>query len=91
MSKITKVFYKELDADINSVGEFYFNYNMLSVHEMFHDEYEESEMKQINLRNQILGEEIRQGNIDGRIKIDNSILAVSSLKNKVVLIVDIHY
>ena len=91
-SNISKVFYKEIDeniADINTAGEFYFNYNMLNVHEMFHADYEESEMKQINLRNQIIGEEIRQGNIEGRIRVDNSILAVSSLKNKVILLADI--
>lgn len=88
--KISKVFYKELDTDIREAGEFYFNYNMLPIHEMFHDAYEESETKQINLRNQILGEEIRAGNIDGKVKVESTILAISSLKNKVIILTNIY-
>jgi len=92
MGKITSVYYQEIDpkiVDIQTAGEFYYNHNLLDVHEMFHDDYERSEIEQLNLRNILLGEAIKCEDIQGNVKVDSSILAISSLKNKVVLVAEL--
>ena len=82
--KIAKIHYEETDADLRKSAEFYFYHNLINVHDMFHKPYEASEIDQMVLKQKLLGRVV--GEIDGKIKLDQSMLAVSSLKNKVVLI-----
>lgn len=89
MGKISKVFYAEIKPEactVQEAGEFYYHFNLIGVHEMFHDPYEEYETNQIKLKNKSLGEIISQS--DERPKVGSAILAISSVKNKVILMAD---
>ncbi len=92
MGKISKVFYTEIRPEICTVkesAEFYYHFNLVASHESFLKGYEDYETNQINLKNKILGDVV--ANIEGkeRPKVGSSILAISSLKQKVVLIADV--
>lgn len=91
MGKISKIFYTEIKPEactVQQAGEFYYHFNIVSIHTMFHDDYEEYEMNQIQLKNKTLGDAISQEKMDGRPKVGSSVLAISSIKNKVILIAD---
>jgi len=90
--KISEIYYEEIGTDridINTAGEFYYYMNLLGVHDMFNDDYEKYETNQINLRNNIIGEAIRCGKLTKDIRADKSIMAISSLNNKVALVVEV--
>lgn len=92
MEKISKVYYQELDDKVCTVqeaGEFYFHFNLIGSHTLFHEQYEKHELSQMNLKNKVIGEAIKKNEIEGRPKVDSSILAISSLKNKVIIVADI--
>jgi hypothetical protein len=92
MGKISKVFYKEIDdteCTAQEAGEFYYHFNLISSHILFHKDYEKFELAQINLKNKTLGDIINDSGTQVRPKVGSSILAISSLKNKVILIADI--
>ena len=89
---ITRVYYEEIDPSTISVqtaGEYYYYANLIGVHEMFHNAYENYETDQINIRNKIIGEAIKRGDIENSIRSDKSMVAISSIKNKVILIADL--
>lgn len=91
MGKISKVFYTEIkpeECTVQEAGEFYYHFNLISAHEMFHDDYEKYEIGQIQLKNKTLGEAISQKGMVQRPKVGSSVLAISSVKNKVILIAD---
>ena len=92
MGKITEVFYKEIDPEICNVKDASkYNYlaNLLKYHKIFQDEYEKYELNQINLRNNIIGDAIRNNEISNNLKMHSTILGISALKNKAVLITEI--
>lgn len=91
MGKISKVFYKEVDPDtcsIKEAAEFYYYFNLIGSHEMFREDYEKYEISQAALKNKTIADAIK---VDGseRPVINSSVLAISSLKNKVVIVADI--
>ena len=52
MAKICKVFYAEIDPKVctmQEAGEYYYHFNLLGSHEMFHESYEQHEKKQVDL------------------------------------------
>jgi len=93
MSKISEIYYEEINPStitIQKAGEFYYHFNLVGVHSMFHDEYEKYEMDQLNIRNKVIGDAIKRGDIKGSIRTDKSMIAISSLKNKVVMIAELN-
>ena len=93
MGKISKVLYQEIDHSrcaINTAGEFYYYSNLIGASDTFNSEYVNYEFNQIKLKNAILGDLINSKNMgECRVKIGSSVLGISSLKNKVILIADI--
>lgn len=91
MGRISKVFYKEIDPDICSpyeAAKYHFHFNLLKYHEIFQNQYEEYEREQISLRNNIIGNAIKSGEISNP-KIFTTIFGISSEKNKAILITEI--
>lgn len=91
MGKITDVYYEEIDRDKCSMmdaGEFYYHYNFMSLDPMFVPDYESYEMKQVAIRNRIIGDAIQQGELLRHPKINSTIFGVSALKNKAVLVTE---
>ena len=92
MGKISKVFYTEIEPEIcNSEDAAKWNYyfNLVKYDKTFWDEYEKYEAEQIKVRNKIIGDAIRSGEIGGTPKIYTTIFGISSKKNKAVLITEI--
>lgn len=92
MGKISKVFYKEIDNNVCSIDEaakFYYHSNLIGIHEMFHNDYEEYELSQLNLKNKIIGDAIKNCEVEGNINSNNTMMAISSLKDKVIIIAEI--
>lgn len=92
MGKISEVYYEEIDPNVctlEEAGEFYYHFNLLGSNSMFHNDYEKYEARQIDIRNKAIGDAKKCGDIKGHSRIDSSILAISSLKNKVVIITNI--
>ena len=90
MSEISEVHYQEIDTNIcniNEAGEFYFLHNLLDTTNMFHKDYETYESKQLQLKKEIIGQLRIDNKISDSSNINSSILGISSLKNKVVIIV----
>ena len=90
MGKISKVFYEEVPSDVCTVTEaaaYYYHFNLLSSHEMFHEDYEKYELSQAAVKSNVLGSIVANNN--ERAKVSSSLLAISSLKNKVVVIADV--
>lgn len=91
MSKISEVYYKEIDSGICSIeeaGEFYYHFNLLNIDEVFHEDYENYELRQISLRNNIITEAIKNGELPKFPSMNSIILGISSIKNKVILVSD---
>ena len=90
MGKISEIYYREIDPTILSIyeaGKFYYYYNLIGVSEQFDKAYEEYETSQIQLKNIILNEEIKLGNIKPSIRVNDSVLGISSIKDKVVILI----
>lgn len=94
MGKIGDVYYEEISDQLMSVdkaADFYYLYNLMNLSEDLREEYEKYEQHQLSLRNTILGR--AYNNNEGRKiprhpKMGSSILGVSSMKNRVVLITE---
>lgn len=92
MAKLSKVFYKEIDPNVCTVEEaskYHYLFNLINLHEMFQDEYLEYEENQIHLRNLLIGDAIKSGEINSHPNISSTIFGISSIKNKAVLITEI--
>lgn len=91
MGKITEVFYTEIDPQVCSTQDasrYHYLFNLLKYHEMFQEEYEKYERNQISLRNSIIGNAIRSGEIPKNPKVHSTIFGISALKNKAILIIE---
>jgi len=91
MGKITEVFYKEIDPNVCSMedaAKYHYHFNLLKYHEMFQKEYEQYEEEQIKLRNTLIGNAIKSGEIINP-KVFTTIFGISAHKNKAVLITEI--
>lgn len=92
MGKISKVFYKEIDPNIcstNEAAKYHYLFNLINLHEMFQDEYLQYEENQIRLRNSLIGDAIKSGEISGHPNMVSTIFGISAHKNKAVLITEV--
>lgn len=90
MGKITEVYYEEVDPseiDLRTAGEFYFNTNLIQISPLFFEGYEVTEDKQLRARNRLLAKAMEHDGIP-ELNISTSMLAISSLKNKVILVAE---
>lgn len=91
MSKIREVLYEVLDPSectIREAGEFYYHYNLMGADESLNEDYIRYEESQINCRNRVIGNAVKQGMFPRHPKTDTTIFGVSSLKNKAIIIVE---
>lgn len=87
---IKNVYYEEIDPSVvtpDQAAEFYFHYNMIQLHPDFIDDYESFETKQLEMKNKIISNAIDRGDLSKQIRVDHSMIAISPIKNKVVMIV----
>jgi hypothetical protein len=92
MGKISNIFYTEIDPEIcsiNDAAKYHYHFNLIKYHQMFQDEYERYETIQIKLRNTLIGNAIKSGEINGHPKLMSTIFGISSKKNKAVIITEI--
>ena len=92
MGKITNVFYTEINPEVCSVQDaarYHYLFNLLKYHKIFQDEYERYEEDQIKLRNTLIGNAIKSGEINSHPKLMSTIFGISAQKNKAVLITEI--
>ena len=90
MGKISKVFYKEIDPNVcstNEAAKYHYLSNLINLHEIFQDEYLQYEENQIHLRNSLIGDAIKSGEISNP-KVYSTIFGISAHKNKAVLITE---
>jgi len=88
MAKIVEVYYEETDANVRESGEFYYYFNLIGMSESFNAKYEQHESDQIAIRNKTVAAAMDREELPNRLKIQHSILAISSLKNKIALIAE---
>lgn len=89
MAKICKVFYAEIDPKVctmQEAGEYYYHFNLLGSHEMFHESYEQHEKKQVDLRNSVISQAMKNGELPSHPVMNSTIFGVSAMKQKPVLI-----
>lgn len=92
MGKITEVFYAEIDPELCSATEaakYHYHFNLLKYHKMFQDEYEKYENDHIKLRNTLIGNAIKSGEIQSNPKVYTTIFGISAQKDRAVLITEI--
>lgn len=89
MGKISKVVYKEIDEKDytkEDLGEYFYLYNVLKLDSSFMYEAEEYDSKQYDIRNKYLADIKKDNDIIPR----TSLLALSSIKNKPIILVDMN-
>lgn len=91
MGKISEVLYKTVEPDVCTIekaSEFYYHYNMIDTNDSCRSEYEKYETDQINIKNKIIGDALRQGELPRYPDVNSIIFGISSILNKPVLIVE---
>lgn len=91
MGKISEIYYEEIDPKICTTieaAEFYYLFNMLDIDEDIHKEYEDHEIKQLEIRNKLIGDAIRKNKLPRNPKLNTSILGISSLRDQVILLAE---
>lgn len=90
MGKINKVYYEEIDNEISNeeAGGFYFLFNSIGLNEKLDKEYIEYEEKQLQIRNKIINEAIKNKDVPDHPDMKTLVIAVSSFKQKPVLVVN---
>lgn len=92
MAKISKVFYAEIDprvCDTREAGEFYYHFNLLNVDDSFHKSYEEYEQRQVELRNSVISQAMKNGELPVHPRMNTTVFGISSIKQKSILITEI--
>lgn len=92
MGRITKCIYKVVAPEMCSIyeaGEYYFNQNVLGLHEKLDSEYERYEGRQMMVRNCLIGEAIKENPDVKRPALSSVVFGASSTKNNVVLVAEI--
>lgn len=92
MGKISKVFYTEINPEtcsVNDAAKYHYLSNLLKYDESIQNEYEKYEEDQIKLRNTLIGNAIKSGEIDGQPKVLSTIFGISAHKNRAILITEI--
>jgi hypothetical protein len=91
MGKISEIYYEEVDPaiiDPEFTGEYYYYFNLAKVSDELQEEFIMYEDNQTILKNKIFGLAKKRNDISYSSKLCNAMFAISSLKNKVVLITD---
>ena len=91
MGKISNVYYEEISSDKmtnEEAGEFYFLYNLIGLDSNSDKEYERFEKHQMEVKNEIIKEAMSSGDLLKHPKMNSVIMALSSYKEKPVLIVE---
>lgn len=91
MGKITEVLYETVDPNVCSpmeASKYYYYLNLVGSHEIFHKPYEAYEMNQMNIRNRVLGNAIRDRNLQKPPKVSTTIFGISSLRQRAVVIAE---
>lgn len=88
-STISRVYYEELgNIDPFEMSEFYFFYNHYGLSDDIAKDYEEYETNQIQMRNRIIANAIKQNQLPSRPKMDTVLFGVSSIKNKSMILAE---
>lgn len=88
---ISEVYYEEIDpqtADPTEMAKFYYLFNMIGVSEEFEEQYTDHEINQLSIRNKVITRAMNAGQLSRHPRIDTTILGISPLHNKSILIVD---
>ncbi|MCM1233503.1 MAG: hypothetical protein NC489_25590 [Ruminococcus flavefaciens] len=91
MAKISKVFYAEIAPEVctmEQAGEYYFHFNLLQEDELFQKTYEDYELKQLELRNSVISQAMKNGELPGHPIMSSAIFGVSTMKQKPVIITE---
>lgn len=89
---ISEIYYEQIDPQIASpmeMARFYYLYNLIGVSDIFEEAYINHEIKQLSIRNNVIRTAMRAGRMPNHPKIDTTMLGISPLYNKSVLIVDV--
>jgi hypothetical protein len=93
MATISKVYYEEIDPsqmNIREAGAFYYYTNLVTADdEAFQEAYETYEMGQLYFKNRLIASAKLNGKLEGIPNINRSLLAISSIKERVILLVDL--
>lgn len=87
MGKINMVYYQELNDDIIDITKYNFLYNVAKYNNIFSEEYLSYEEKQIQKRNELIANAIKEKIIDKYNLINSIIVGISSIKNKPIIII----
>lgn len=88
MGKISKVLYKEIDPkkyDVDDVGEFYFHHNLIGLSDDSTADYENYQMKQHQMKQQLIREMDENEKIKAR---HPTTIGISTMKNRAILLID---
>lgn len=88
---ISECYITDIDPSIcdpNEVSRFYFLYNLLGLTDEIDSRYIDHEYKQVNVRNRIISDAIKNGMIPKRPNVNSTILGLSSLRDSAILVVD---
>jgi len=91
MGKISQVYYKEVPSEeynVMDMGQYYFYHNMIGINDKIDRQYEEYEHNNRKERSKQLQKARSDGDISVT-QLSNVIFDISSLKSKVILIVEL--
>lgn len=91
MGKISKVYFRPItpeECSVEKAGEYYYMFNLLGAHEMFHDAYEKHEEEQLKLKNAIIKEALESGELPSHPKLNTTLLGISSINDREILVVE---
>ena len=87
MGKINMIYYQELNDDIIDITKYNFLYNVAKYNNIFSEEYLSYEEKQIQKRNELIANAIKEKIIDKYNSINSMIVGISPIKNKAIIII----
>ena len=90
---IKPILYEEISSDMCSnedASEYYFYQNAMGLSEDIDNEFEKYEIQQLKLRNIVIANAINTEDFKLIPNLDSTVFGVSALKNKVILIADLH-
>jgi hypothetical protein len=91
MGKISKCFYREIDprdCSVEHAAEFYFYSNMMTASEHYMQKYEDYDIIQTKRKDALLGIFMREENLLDKVRTNTATLAISTMKDKVILYAD---
>ena len=92
MGKISKCFYHEIDerdCSVEHAAEFYFYSNMMTASDNYMKKYESYDTIQTKRKDALLGRYIHAEGLMDKIHTNTATLAISTMKEKVILYADV--